>query len=111
MTEPLGDDGCHGCDVVGSGRIVGGAAIAHDVSAHSAMWHLGADVDGVPSGVERVEVFRKRLPLPLDAFGHGRARNVFDAFHHVDEPVVAIARSRRESDTAVSHDRRGHAVP
>jgi hypothetical protein len=98
-------------DVVRRGRLVGGAAVAHDVRPQRAVRHLGAEIDRERPPRERVEVLRERLPLPGDALGHRGARDVFDALHQPDEPGVAVRRGGREPDAAVAHDRGRDAVP
>ena len=62
-------------------------------------------------GVERVEVLGERLPLPVDALVQRGAGDVLDAFHQLDEEVVAAGPHRREPDAAVAHHHGGHAVP
>ena len=54
----------HGLDVVGGGRLVARAALAHHVAAHRAVRHLRADVDRVAAAVERVEVLGEASPSP-----------------------------------------------
>ena len=57
-------DGLHRLDVLGGGRLVAGAPLAHDVGAHRAVGDLGADVDGPAPAVEGVEVLGEGLPVP-----------------------------------------------
>ena len=75
------------------------------------MSHLGADVDDVLAGVERVEVVLERLPLPRDALGQRGSGDVLDALHQLDEPLVAIGSGGSEADATVAHHDGGDAVP
>ena len=109
--DRLEHDGPHGRDVLGGRRLVAGAPLAHDVGPHGAVGHLGADVDRPAPLLQRVEVLREGLPLPLDPLGQRRAGDVLDALHEADEPVVAVGLGRGEADAAVAHHEGGHAVP
>ncbi len=80
-------------------------------AAHRAVRHLSADVEEQRTAIERVEVLRERLPLPLDAGRQRRAGNVLDAFHQSDEPVVPVGLHGREADAAVAHHHGRHPVP
>ncbi len=57
------------------------------------MRELRAEVDGRLAVLERVEVLREGLPLPVDAFGERGAGNVFDAFHQLDQPLFLAGRT------------------
>ena len=67
---------------------------------------------------QEVQVIRKRLPLPGDAFLQNGARDIFDAFHQFDQQIVVAWTYRRKSDAAIAHHhgrdpmmaRRRHAV-
>ena len=97
--QRLAHDRGHGREVVGGRGLLG--PIAHHVGAHRGVGKLRADVDGTRHRLERVEVLVERLPLPLDPLGQRRAGDVLDAFHQLDQPLVAIgeppARTRRRS--------------
>ena len=95
----------------GVGRLVLRAALAHHVGAHRAVRHLRADVERARHALERVEVLGEALPLPADALGERGARDVLDALHQADQPVVAVGARRREADAAVAHHDRRDAVP
>ena len=41
----------------------------------------------------------------------GRAGDVLDALHQLDQPVVLVRLHRGEADAAVAHDGGGDAVP
>ena len=74
------------------------------------MGHLAAEVDGVRRALDHVEVLAEALPPPRDALDHGRARDVLDALHEPDEPLVPVGARRREADAAAAHHHRGAAV-
>ncbi len=103
------DDG-HRRDVVGSGRFVRRAALAHRIGAHRAVRHLHADVDRERAAVERVEVLGERLPAPVHPLAQRRTGDVLDAFHQPDEPLLGTGAYGREADAAVARDDRGDAV-
>jgi hypothetical protein len=69
------------------------------------------DVDEMWSPRERVQVLRKALPIPGQSRRQRLARNVLDALHEADQPVVAIRSRRRETHPAVADDERRHPVP
>ena len=104
-------DGAHRRDVLGAGRLVARAALAHDVGPHRAVGDLRADVDGEAATVQSVEILGEALPVPRHALGQGGPGDVLDPFHEPDEPVVAVGTGRREADAAVAGDDGRHAVP
>ena len=75
------------------------------------MRNLGADVGDELASIERIEVLGERLPFPFDAIGQGRSRDVLDPLHQADQPLASFGFGRGETDTAVPHHDRGHAVP
>jgi len=97
-------------DVEGSGGRVIRAALAHHVRAHRTVRHLCAEVHAEAAPLERVEILREGLPLPLDALVERGARDVLDAFHQLDQEVVLTRPHGREADAAVAHHGRGDAV-
>ncbi len=101
----------HGGDVGRGGRLVAGAALAHHVGADGAVGDLGADVDGPAALVEGVEVLGEGLPVPRHALGEGGSRDVLDALHETDQPLVPVGTGRSEPDAAVAGDQCGDAVP
>ena len=78
------------------------AALPHHVQAQRAVRHLHRDVDVERPAVERVHELGERLPVPRQALVQHRARDVLDAFHQLDEPVVIGRVHRREADAAVA---------
>ena len=109
--DALLHDASHRFDVFGSRGLVLGAPLPHHVAAHRAVRHLRAHVEQLGHRVDGIEVLGERLPLPLDPGRQRRTRDVFDAFHQADQPVVTVGLHRREADTAVPHHDGGHAVP
>src|ERR1019366_10783084 len=79
-------------------------ALAHDVEAHRTVGQLGGDVEGVAALVEHVEVLGEGLPpTPRHPDAEGRAGNILDALHQVDQGVVVGRPDWREADPAVAH--------
>ena len=103
------DDVCHRLEVVG--RRVVERPVAHHVGPNGGVGHLCADVEGVRGALERVEILRKGLPIPLDPFVEGGSGDVLDALHELDEPLPIVGADGREADTAVAQDRGGDPVP
>ena len=68
------------------------AAFAHHVGADGAMGARGCrGRRRAPSPLERVEVLRERLPVPLDALGECRPRDVLHALHELDHHLPLVA--------------------
>jgi hypothetical protein len=103
-------DGLHRAEVVGRGGAVGDGAIAHHVDAERVVREVGRHVHRARPGVDVVEVLAEGLPLPLDALGQRRARDVLDALEELDEALVIGGTAGREADAAIAHHRGGHAV-
>ncbi len=85
-------------------------ALPHDKGAESGVRKVRPDIDRARLALQGVEVFGERLPIPAQALVQRGARDVLDAFHHGDQPVVAVRGHRREPDPAVAHGHRRHAV-
>ena len=60
--------------------------------------------------IQRIEIFREGFPVPGQSFDHDHLWNVFHAFHELDQDLALIGLARRETDAAIAHDHRGHAV-
>ena len=73
------------------------------------VWQLSADV-GV-GRIDGVEVLAEGLPTPRNPFVQRGAGDVLDALHQLDELVLGAGAHRCETDTAVPHHDRRHAVP
>ncbi|CAG7209929.1 hypothetical protein PICSAR30_03446 [Mycobacterium avium subsp. paratuberculosis] len=108
--DRLADQPAHRLDVVGGGRLVAGAALAHRVGPDRAVRDLAADVDGELLLADRVEVFGVGLPPPGDALGQRGAGNVLDTLHQLDQPLLGARPHRGEADPAVAGDHGGDAV-
>ena len=101
----------HGEQVLGRGRLVGGAALAHHVAPQRAMGELVAVIDDMGRRADDIEELAEGLPSPRDAFGERRARDVLDPFHQLDEPVLMAVVHGGEAHPAVPSDHRRHPVP
>src|SRR4029079_1701570 len=89
------DDSGHRRDIVFGRLFVAGSAVTHRIATNRAVRDLGAEIGGERAFLDGVEVFGEALPLPRDALGKRRARNVLDAFHQFDEPLfTAWSRAR-----------------
>ena len=99
--QGLLDDGLHGGDLVGCGRLVAGTPLAHHVGPDCPVGHLGADVDGPSPLRQGVEVLGEGLPVPLDALAQGRPGNVLYPLHQPDQPLVTVGRRAGAKPTPV----------
>ena len=106
--DSVPDDPRHLVELVGCYPV--GAPLAHHIGAERRVRHVGADVHGVAPAREGIQVFGKALPVPAQAFGQGRAGNVFHAFHQLDQPSWSSGSDRGEADAAIADDDRGHAM-
>ncbi len=109
--DALTRDPRHRLDVVGRGDFPAGAALPHHVEPQRAVRHLHRDVDVEGPPVERVHELGERLPVPGETLLQHHARDVLDALHQLDEPVVISRAHRREPDAAVADDDRRDTVP
>ena len=100
----------HLLDVFGGGRLVAFSAIAHDVETDRCVRNERGDVQRVLAPVERIEIFREGLPGPVDPLVQRRPRDVLDALHHLDEPLLVPRSNGRKADTAVAGDHGRHAM-
>ena len=86
-------------------------SLAHDVVPNGAVRDLGADIKGVRSSAEIINVLRECLPAaPLNSFVECSARNIFNAFHKLDHALLASWRAGGETNSAIPHDDTGHTV-
>ena len=102
-------DGRHLGDLVAGHVVLVGPPSEH-VGPDRGVRQLGADVDRARRGLERVEVLRERLPLPLDALVEGGAGDVLDTLHQLDQEAFVARSHRREPDPTVAHHHGGHTV-
>lgn len=87
------------------------AAIAHHEDPERAVRDLRPDIDRARHAVERVEIFGKALPFPVQAFGERGTGNVLDRLHQIDKAGAVLPADRREADSAIAEQDRRHAVP
>ncbi len=88
--------------LAGRRRAAGHGSLPQHVDAQRRMRHLGADVEvELPAGQD-VEIFLVGLPGPRQPLVQRRARDVFDAFHQVDQPLMVCWDHRCEADAAVA---------
>ena len=106
--ERRAGQGAHLDHVLGRRIVV--TAFAHDIEPHGHVRHLRPHVHRV-GGVDAVEVVGERLPTPGNAVVQCGAGDVLHALHEFHQPVLAARSHRGETDAAVAHDDRGHAVP
>ena len=110
--DALAHDRGHRLDVVGGGRLVAGAALAHHVAAHGAVGHLRAEVHARGGGRRarrgtRGSVSQPHL-MPADSAAPGMSST---------PSIRPMSHSWRSGatgakpDAAVAHHDGGHAVP
>ena len=75
------------------------------------MRDLGTNVHDSRSSGYGIHVFGKRLPFPFESFRKNGPRNIFDTFHQFHHPFTLMDMRGRKANTAIAHDRRGHAMP
>ena len=82
--DPFLDDLAHRGDVFRRRDGTRALAFAEHVRAHRAVGHVGADVDRPREFLERVEVVREGLPIPLHPLGERGAGDVLHPLHQPD---------------------------
>ena len=110
--DALLHDGGHGLDVVGGGRLVARAALAHHVAAHRAVRHLRAEVHHVRRAGRARRGTRGSVSQPhwMPAVSAAPGMSSTPSI----SPMSHSWRSgghRREADAAVAHHDGGDAVP
>jgi len=79
--DRLLDDVSHELQVlVGDGRVDVHGTLSEAERPHGPVRDLGGKVHAARLGLQRVQVLRERLPLPVDAGVQGRAWDVLDPF-------------------------------
>ena len=104
-------DGRHGLDIRRGRRLAIHPALTHHEDSEGRVRKLAGDIHVEVSLRQRVEVFGVGLPGPGQALGQHRERNVLDAFHQPDQPVVIFGLAGREADAAVAHHHGGDPMP
>ena len=89
---------------------MGQGTLFHDVHAQRIVRDLHQKIEAVRRCLQRIHVLRKAFPVPHNAFVQGGARNVFHAFHELDQIVFSTWALGCKTHTAVAHDHRGHTV-
>ncbi len=109
--DPVTSESGHGLDVVRGGGLAAGSALPHHVKPQRSVRDLHGDVDVERPPVEGVHELRERLPVPRETLVEHRTRDVLDALHQLDEPVVIGGMHGREADPAVADDDGRDPVP
>ena len=109
--KPLLHNCRHPGDLCLRGRFVGRTAITHDVGTHCSVGHLCGDIDRTIQLFQCVEIFGERLPVPSHTLGERAPRDVFNAFHQTDQPLLLVRRCRSKADATVAHHDRRNAMP
>ena len=87
-----------------------GRAIAHHIGAHGGMRNLQAHIERERRGFHRIHIFGEALPVPLDAFGKRRTRNILDTFHQAEQPFALLRLAGRKAHAAIAHYGGRHAM-
>ena len=101
----------HRLDVLGRGELARDGALAHDVDAQGMVGKLSRDIDGARQARQRIEVIRKALPIPFEAFRQRDAGNVLHPFHQVDQRLVMLPTDGGEAYAAIAENDGRGAVP
>ena len=114
-TQCAGFDGfsgepAHGRQVLCSGRLLGGRALAHHIDPQRRVRQLRGDVNVELACIQRIEILGEGFPVPGQAFDHDHLGHVFHAFHELDQDLALIGLAGRKADAAIAHDHRGHAM-
>ena len=92
-------------------RLLFDRALAHHVEADGAVSHHTRHVDRRAQRLERVEVAAVVLPAPWKTVQDRVLGDVLDRLHHPGEQLPVAGLTGSEGHSAVSEQRRGHAVP
>ena len=98
-------------DVVGARRLAADRAVAHHIDAQRVVWNLCRYIDRARHPLEGVEEIGKALPIPFEALGEDRARNVLDPLHQIDQRVAMLGPHRCEPDPAIAEEDGGDPMP
>ena len=110
-THAFLDDAPHFLDVLFGRDRTGALALAEHVGPHRTVRHMRTHIDGARQFLQSVEILGEGFPVPFHPFGQRGAGNVLDAFHQADEPFMLVALGGCETDAAIAHDDRRHAMP
>ena len=106
----LADDARHLLQVLVAGRLAVGSALPHDVDPDRGMRNVAADIHVVLAAGQDIKVLGIGLPGLWQAFHQYRVRDILDAFHQPDQQFVLVRSARCETDAAVAHHHRRHAM-
>ena len=84
----------------------GGASLV----ARKLMRELRADIDVKMALRQPLHVIGKTLPGPGNPGAQHRLRDILDAFHQLDQPLMIGRAAWRETDAAIAHDGGGDAI-
>ena len=102
---------CHLPDLGIGRRLEGGGPLPHRGEPQRRVRDLRGDVDVTRLALEHAEILAEGFPLPAQALVQRRSRDVLDALHQLDEQLAVLGSNWRETNPAVAHHRRGHAMP
>ena len=108
--EGLAGQIVHDRHLVGVRHVVA-PTLAEHVGPQRAVGDEGGDVEHPAHPLDLVEVLGEALPVPGHAFVEGRAGDVLDSLHELDQPLPLGRPGRGEADAAVAHHNGGDAVP
>ena len=94
-----------------SRRLPARRSFAHHIGTNRSVRHMRADIHGELAFAQHVEIVAEAFPAPCDARVERGAGDILDPFHQLDQPVLLTGPHRRETDAAIAHDHRRHAVP
>ena len=107
----LGGQGSHAGNLrLGRALHMVAAAIAHDIGAQRGVGHVRAEIDGIFTLAQGIEIIGKTLPIPPQPLRQRGAGDVLHALQKLDQPVVLVGAGGGESYAAISHRGGGDAV-
>ena len=104
-------DCTHLCNVVGCCILIGGTAVTHHKCPKCTVRNLCAHVEHVGSALKGVQIFGERSPFPFNALHHCGAGNIFNSFHEVDKPLMALGCCWSKTNSAIAHHNRSNSMP
>ena len=84
---------------------------SHGPGPQGAVADVGGEVDAFLEAIDGIEVLRKGLKAPVDAFGQCYRVDVLGSLKVADHQGPLVGPDRRQGETAVAHHRRRHPVP
>ena len=108
--QRVGQLGSHQGQVVFCG-LLGEGPLAHGPGPQGGVAQVGGQVDGRGQGIDHVEVLTEGLEPPFDAGRQDGRVHIFGSLQVAHHQGSLGGIDGSESEAAVTHDRRGHAVP